>query len=109
MNIHGRSKTGSSHISEQFNCCCKGKFYTIQIIEVLSTNGHDENDIVDENIRRLRLHREYFWMKTLRTNFPDSLYEKSKDLKPEALIGSDVYITGRSGERINKCQKNRYN
>ena len=46
-------------------------------------------------------------MKTLRTNFPYNLNEKSKDLKPEALRGSDIYITGRSGERNNKYLKNR--
>ena len=46
-------------------------------------------------------------MKTLRTNFLYNLNEKSKDLKPEALRGSDIYITGRSVERNNIYLKKR--
>ena len=49
----------------------------IQMIEILSGNGHDENGIVDENICRIRLGREDFWMKFLKTNFPYGLNETS--------------------------------
>ena len=70
MNLHRRGKAGCPHITGHFNSCCKDKSYSIQIIEVLSSNGRDENGTVDENICRLRLGRGDFWMKTLRTSFP---------------------------------------
>ena len=69
MNLHRRGKN-------RLPTCCKGKSYSIQIIDALSGNGHDENGIVDENFRRLRLGREDFWMKTLRTNFPYGINER---------------------------------
>ena len=60
MSLHGRGKTDCLHIAEHFNSCCKGKSYSIQIIEVLSGNGHDENGFLYKNIRSLKLSREDF-------------------------------------------------
>ena len=34
------------HIDEHLNSFCKGESCSIQIIWILSGNGHDENDIV---------------------------------------------------------------
>ena len=107
MNLHRRSKTGYPHVTEHFNSFCKGKSYSVQIIEVFSGNSHDKNDIEDKNNYRLKLGSEDFWMKTLSTNFPYGLNERSKDLVPGASIGTDIYPIGRSGERNNKCHKNR--
>ena len=107
MNLQRSGETGCPHITEHLNSCCKSKSYTNQIIEVLSGNGHDENVIVDENIQRLRLDSEDFWMKTLRTNLPYGLNERSKDLIAQASIGSFFHLIERSGERNNKCYKNR--
>ena len=59
-NLHRRGKTGCQHTTDHFNSCCKNKSYSIQIIKVLSGNGHDENGFVDENIRKLRLGRKSF-------------------------------------------------
>ena len=70
-------------------------------------NGHDENDIVDENICRSRRSTEDFWMKTLTTNFPYRLNERPKDLIAEASTGSKFYLIGRSGEKNNNCHKNK--
>ena len=42
INLHRRGKSGCPHINEHFNSCCKGKSYSIQIIEVFSGNGHNE-------------------------------------------------------------------
>ena len=55
-----QGKPGCPHITNQFNFCCKGKSYSIQIFEILSGNGHDEYDIADENISRLKEGREDF-------------------------------------------------
>ena len=81
--------------------------YSIQIIEVLSGNGHDESGILDEIIRRLRLVSEDFWMKILRTNFPYWLNKRIKRLIPAAPTSSNVHPIGRSGERNSRCHKNR--
>ena len=69
MNLHRRGKTGCPHVTENFSSCCTGESYSFQIIEVLSGNVHDENGILDENICRLRIDSEFFWMKTLKNNF----------------------------------------
>lgn len=58
-----KGKPDGPHITNQFNFCCKGKSYSIQIFEILSGNGHDEYDIADENISRLKEGREDFWWK----------------------------------------------
>ena len=53
-------KTGCPYTTDHFISCCKDKSYSIQIIKVLSGNGHDENGFVNENIRKLRLGRGCF-------------------------------------------------
>ena len=87
MSLHRRGKTDYLYIAEHFNSCCKGKSYSIQIIEDLSGNGHDENGFVYKNINSLELSREDFQMKILTTNFPYGLNERSKYLVPELPIG----------------------
>ena len=52
MKLTKRGKTSYPYATHHFNFCCKGKSYSIQIIEVFSRNGHDENGILDENICR---------------------------------------------------------
>ena len=106
MDLHRKDMMGCPHITEHVNYCCKGKYYSIQIIEVLPCNGHNEKGIVYENNCRLRLGREDFWMKTLRPNFPYGRNERSKDLIPGSPIGTHFYPNGRSGERKNRCYKN---
>ena len=85
MNLYRMDKTGCPHITDRFSYCCKEKSYSIQMNEVLSGNGHDENVIVYENIRRIRLGGEDFWMKKLRTRFLHGLSKISKDLISETL------------------------
>ena len=46
MNLHRCGKIGCPHTNEHLNSFCKGESYSIQIIWILSGNGHDENDIV---------------------------------------------------------------
>ena len=55
MSTHKGGKTGCPQITEHFNCCCKGKPYSIQVTEAHFGNEHDENGTVDENTGRLRL------------------------------------------------------
>ena len=85
MNLYRMDKTGCPRITDRFSYYCKEKSYSIQMNEVLSGNGHDENVIVYENIRRTRLGRGDFWMKKLRTSFLHVLNKISKDLISEIL------------------------
>ena len=94
LNPHKKGKTGCSLVNEHFSLSCKGKSYSIQIIEILSRNGHDETSIVGENIFTLRLVREVFWIKLLRTYFPYGLSKRSKYLTPRAPIGTKFYPIG---------------
>ena len=57
MDVHRRSKTLCPHITDYCNSCFKGKSFSIQTTEIVG-DVHNENGIVDENIRRLRLSRE---------------------------------------------------
>ena len=98
MNLRRRGKAVYPHITGHSNSYYKDKSYSVEIIEVLSGNGQNENGIMDENIRRLRLVRKDFWMKSLRTNFPYGLKKRSIDLIPGAPIDSD-------GERNKRCHE----
>lgn len=62
INLHRKGKIGVPHRTEHFNSCYKRYKNVVY--------GNNENGIVVENIRRLRLAREGVWMETLKRNFP---------------------------------------
>ena len=62
--------------------------------------------MIFDGICRLRLGWEDFRMKTLRTNSPHGLNERSKDFIPRASIGRNFYPIKRTGKGINKYHKN---
>ena len=105
MNLHRRGKTGFQDKTGYFKSCCKGKAHSIQVIEALADNDHDENGIVDENNRRLRVGREDIWMKILRTNILYGLSKRSKDFIQGAPIGTSFYPNEGSDERNDISQK----
>lgn len=107
MNLHRRGKTGCQDITEHFKSCCKGKAHSIQVIEALADNDHDENGVVDENNRRLRVGREDIWMKILRTNILYGLSKRSKDFIQGAPIGTNFYPNEGSDERNDMSQKSK--
>ena len=61
MNLHKKGKTVCPTTTDHFNTFCKDKSENIEIIEILSGNGHDENGIVNKNICRLELDRILGW------------------------------------------------
>ena len=87
MNIHRTSKTGCTFMIEHFNNVCPGASFSIQILEKLPGDGY-LNGAIDDEIRQLRLQREDYWMKTLRTIYPYGLNEKTKQMNREVPIGS---------------------
>lgn len=105
MNLHRRGKTVCPHITEHFNLVAKSISDSIQIIKVLSGNGNDRIGFENKNIRRLRLGRDNFWMKTLSSNFSYGLNESSEDLMPGEPVGINFYDIWKYVERNNRCQK----
>jgi hypothetical protein len=86
MNIHRTSKTGCTFMIEHFNNVCPGASFSIQILEKLPGDGY-LNGAIDDDMRQLRLQREDYWMKTLRTIYPYGLNEKTKQMNRELPIG----------------------
>ena len=51
MNLRRKGKSGCPHITEHIHFCSKNKSYSIQITKAFSDSIHDENGIMDKNIR----------------------------------------------------------
>ena len=86
MNIHRRGKTGCEILIDHFTNVCSGSSFTIQILEKLPGNGYS-NGVVDHEMRKYRLEREDYWIKTLRTVYPYGLNEKTKSMNSDVPIG----------------------
>lgn len=85
MNIHRTSKSGCTFMIEHFNNVCPGASFSIQILEKLPGDGY-LNGAIDNDMRQLRLQREDYWMKTLRTIYPYGLNEKTKQMNRDMPI-----------------------
>ena len=59
-----------------FRDVCPGSTYSIHIIEVFKGDGCDNNKVCPE-ARKIRVDRENFWKKELRTIFPYELNERA--------------------------------
>ena len=86
MNIHRKGKTGCEVLIDHFSNVCPGSSFSIQILEKLPGNGYT-NGIVDEQMRKYRLEREDYWIKTLRTVYPYGLNDRTKSMNTDAPIG----------------------
>ena len=102
MNVHRKGKCGCDHVIEHFSDCCKDASFFIQIIEKFPGNGYKDG-VVDEAMRRKRLEKEDWWMKTPRTIYPYGLNErcKNKNLEPSS-VGKLFYSLPRLTLRQNK-------
>ena len=69
MNIHRKAKTGCERFIDHFKNVCAGASFSVQIIEKLEGDGRT-NGIIDPDLRKYRLQRENYWIKTLRTVYP---------------------------------------
>ena len=86
MNIHRKGKTGCEILIDHFTNVCPGSSFSIQILEKLPGNGY-ANGAIDEKMRKYRLEREDYWIKTLRTVYPYGLNDRTKSMNAEIPIG----------------------
>ena len=60
---------------KHFREICKGCSFSVQIIEKFCGSGYVNNKVCHD-AREIRLQREEYWMKTLRTIYPYGLNER---------------------------------
>ena len=77
MNIHRKSKSGCEPSINHYKNACKDPSFSIQILEKLEGNGFI-NGQRDFAVQKLRLQREYYWMKKLCTIYPYRFNERAK-------------------------------
>ena len=82
MSINRKGKSGCEHSINHYKSVCKGASFSIHILEKLEgddfTNGQR-----DFAVQKLRLQREDYWMKKLRTIYPYGLNERAKNFNLE--------------------------
>ena len=107
MNIHRTSKTGCTYSINHYTNVCPGETFSVQILEKLEGNGY-KNGSIDEKMREIRLQREDYWMKTLRTVYPYGLNEKTRFMNVNLPAGklfpglprnSNRYLNGRKRDK----------
>ena len=108
INIHRTAKTGCEHVINHYRECCKGYSFKIQIVEHFQGTGYI-NGKVDPEYRKIRLDREEYWIKKLRTIYPYGLNERARDIRTEKPIGLVFPSIPRSRERIVRSRRNRNN
>ena len=77
MNIHRKSKSGCEPSINHYKNVSKDPSFSIQILEKLEGNGFI-NGQRDFAVQKLRLQREYYWMKKLCTIYPYCFNERAK-------------------------------
>ena len=106
LNIHRTATSGCEIFIDHFSTCCKGKSFTMQVIEIFEGDGY-KNGIVDAEMRSVRKEREEWWMKTLRTVYPYGLNDQAKGKSSTASIGSLFFPLSRYSNRPNKRTRNK--
>ena len=87
MNIHRKGKTGCEILIDHFSNVCPGALFSIDILEKLPGDGY-ENGSIDDQMRKYRLEREDYWMKTLRTVYPYGLNDRAKSINSDNPVGN---------------------
>ena len=106
MNTHRTAKSGCEISINHYKNVCPGATFKIQIIEKLPGNGYKDGAI-DDDMRKYRLKREDYWMKTLRTLYPYGLNEKTKDMNKDLPTGKLFPPLPRYGSKfINQRARN---
>ena len=99
MNIHRKGKTGCEILIDHFSNVCPGALFSIDILEKLPGDGY-ENGSIDDKMRKYRLEREDYWMKTLRTVYPYGLNDRAKSINSDNPVGSLFPPLPRHGSRF---------
>ena len=108
MNIHRTAKTGCEHMINHFREVCPGSSFSIRIIEVFKGDGYENNKVCPE-ARKIRVERENFWMKELRTIFPYGLNERARGQGQNSSIGKLFPSIPRQSLRLFRSRHNPFN
>ena len=101
MNIHRKGKTGCEVLIDHFTNVCARSSFSIQILEKLPGNGY-KNGSIDAQMRKYRLEREDYWIKTLRTVYPYGLNDRAKSINSDIPVGKLFPPLPRHGNKFNK-------
>ena len=82
MNVHRKGKSGCEILIDHFSNVCPGSNFSIDILEKLPGNGYI-NGSIDAEMRKYRLEREDYWIKTLRTVYPYGLNDRTKSINSD--------------------------
>ena len=104
MNIHRKGKKGSEHSINHYKNVCKGVSFSIHILEKLEGDGFI-NGQRDFSVRKLRLQREDYWIKKLRTIYPYGLNERAKNSNLEQPTGKRFPPLPRFSNRHDNLEK----
>ena len=86
MNVHRKGKSGCEILIDHFSNVCPGSNFSIDILEKLPGNGYT-NGSIDAEMRKYRLEREDYWIKTLRTVYPYGLNDRTKSIHSDTPVG----------------------
>ena len=86
MNVHRKGKTGCEILIDHFSNVCPRASFSIDILEKLPGNGY-LNGSIDAEMRKYRLEREDYWIKTLRTVYPYGLNDRAKSVNSDIPVG----------------------
>ena len=108
MNIHRTSKTGCEHMINHKQNVCPGASFSIQVIEHFKGNGYKGKQVCPE-ARKIRVEREDYWIKELRTVYPYGLNERARGHDKNLPVGKLFPKLARSMPRANHSRNNRNN
>ena len=87
INIHRTAKSGCEHMINHYKDVCAGAHFTIQILECFPGTGYVDGKPCSD-ARKIRLDREEYWMKTLRTIYPYGLNDRVRQFSQNSSVGS---------------------
>ena len=99
MNIHRKGKSGCEISIDHYKNVCPGATFTIQILELLPGDGY-LNGKIDPAMLKLRLEREDYWIKTLRSIYPYGLNDRVKSMDKDIPAGKLFPPLPRHGTRF---------
>ena len=108
MNIHRTSKTGCEHMINHKQNSCPGASFSIQVIEHFKGNGYKGKQVCPE-ARKIRVEREDYWIKELRTVYPYGLNERARGHDKNLPVGKLFPKVARSMPQANHSRNNRNN
>ena len=99
MNIHRKGKTGCEILIDHYSNVCPEAKFSVDILEKLPGNGY-LNGSIDAEMRKYRLEREDYWIKTLSTVYPYGLNDRVKYINSDIPVGKHFPPLPRHGNKF---------